>query len=479
MSEVPEAETARWMVWGERFSLPPDRTLLEYSSSIATDKRLWKYDIECSRAHIQAQVASGVLSANDAERLKNGLSAVEAELATGRFRLSESDEDIHVAIERRLGELTGEVAGRLHAGRSRNDQVVTDFRLWVKDACKEAAFAIVELARALESKAVTAGDALVCEYTHLQRAQPIPLAHHLLAHVWPLLRDCERLRAAFRSADTSPLGAAAGAGSSLISDTSVAARELGFGSVFENSVDAVSDRDFAADFLYALAIAHVHMSRLAEELVIWSSEEFGFVELSDSWATGSSIMPQKKNPDVAELARGRTSASIACLLQLLVVTKGLPLAYNRDLQEDKEAAFKSFDTVVGTAKALAGAVSSARFDTDRMRDSVEGSFALATEIVEELVRRGVPFREAHRQIARLVRHLVSERRRLSEVGPNDLEVAGVSVLSAQEVASLRPAEAVSKRRGKGMAGFEPLKVQFEEAEKRLAEIEKWAEKRRG
>ncbi len=465
-------------MWAGRFDAAPDPTMLAYTRSVEVDSRLWKYDLACSRAHVRAQVASGILPPEDAERLLEGLDEVEAEFERGSFAFLESDEDIHVAIERRLGEICGPVAGKLHAGRSRNDQVVADFRMWVKDACVEAVSALLSLAGALEKKARAAGDAPMPEYTHLQRAQPVPVGHHLAAHAWPLLRDCERFMRAFQSADVCPLGAAAGAGSTLISDTRVAAEALGFRSVFENSVDAISDRDFAADFLFACAVAQVHMSRLAEDIVIWSSEEFGFLELADAWATGSSLMPQKKNPDVAELARGRTAGVISRLTELLVVLKGLPLAYDRDLQEDKKATFEAFDTVVGSAGALAGLTSSSSVRLGRMREALEGTFVLATDLAEELVRRGVPFRQAHEAVGRLVRRLVDEGSTLADVDAADLEAAGVEGLSAEEVRSIGVEKALSARRARGTAGTAPLRSQLDSLKRRIEEVEAWVRARR-
>lgn len=461
-------------VWSGRFETSPARGLLEYSSSVGVDRRLWKYDIACSRAHIAAQVASSVLSEDDADALLRGLDAIEAEFESGTFEFSAWDEDIHMAVERRLEEISGGVAGRLHAGRSRNDQVVTDFRLWVKDACKQAASALLGLVDSLRNQALSLGDALMYEYTHLQRAQPVPVAHHLLAHAWPLIRDCSRLERAFECADRSPLGAAAGVGSSLIVDTGVAADALGFGSVFQNSVDAVSDRDFAADLAYACAMAQVHMSRLAEELVIWSSEEFGFVEFSDAWATGSSIMPQKKNPDVAELVRGRAARVISSLTHLLVLLKGLPLAYNRDLQEDKEATFAAVDTVVASGDALAGVVSTARFRTDRMAGGMEGSFALATDLAEALVRRGVPFRTAHRRVATLVRSLAASGRTLRDATATDVADVGITSLTPEEIASISPRSSVEGRTGKGMGGPASLETQLRSLDERVKQIARWA-----
>jgi argininosuccinate lyase len=468
-----EADSFGMPVWAGRFASRPEPRLLEFSTSVETDKRLWHYDIACSRAHIDAQVASGILSREDAETLRAGLDSVEAEFASDEFEFLDSDEDIHMAIERRLGEICGDVAGRLHAGRSRNDQVVTDFRLWTKDASKQAASFLLELAISLRNQARSLGDAVMYEYTHLQRAQPVPVAHHLLAHAWPLLRDCSRFERAYDCADVSPLGSAAGAGSSLITDTRIAADFLGFSTVFDNSIDAVSDRDFAADFIYACATSQVHMSRLAEEVVIWSSDEFGFIEIADEWATGSSIMPQKKNPDVAELVRGRTAGVLGRLSEILVLLKGLPLAYNRDLQEDKAAAFAAADTVMASAEALSRVISTARFRPERMGNSIDDSFALATDVAEELVRRGVAFRDAHRQVATLVRLLVSTKRRLSDAKVSDLEQAGISAMTSEEIASISANGSVKSRTAKGMAGTAPLADQFTAIERRIDEVSRW------
>jgi argininosuccinate lyase len=375
-------------LWAGRLAggLHPD--VLAFTASLEVDRRLLPFDLRASAAHARMLGRQGLIPAERADQICAALAAVEIEPDA-------TDEDVHSAIERLLGELGPWV----HAGRSRNDQVQTAMRLWVKDACDRLAGGVRDLALALLDLADRDGDALMPGYTHGQRAQPIWLGQHLAAHVWSLRRDVARLAGVRATADVSPLGAGALAGSSLPLDPASVAAELGFGAVFENSMDAVSDRDYCAELVFACTLAFVHLSRMAEELVLWTSAEYGFAQLADSAATGSSIMPQKKNPDAAELARGKAGTAIGRLAGLLATLKGLPLAYNRDLQEDKRACFDQVDDLLGALAALRVCVEGLQVDRRRMAAAASDGTTVATDLAEQLVKDGVPFRHAHAEVA--------------------------------------------------------------------------------
>ncbi len=374
--------------WAGRLAggLHPD--VLAFTASLEVDRRLLPFDLRASAAHARMLGRQGLIPAEKADQICAALAAVEIEPDA-------TDEDVHSAIERLLGELGPWV----HAGRSRNDQVQTAMRLWAKDACDRLAGGVRDLALALLDLADRDGDALMPGYTHGQRAQPIWLGQHLAAHVWSLRRDAARLAGVRATADVSPLGAGALAGSSLPLDPASVAAELGFGAVFENPMDAVSDRDYCAELVFACTLAFVHLSRLAEELVLWTSAEYGFAQLADSAATGSSIMPQKKNPDAAELARGKAGTAIGRLAGLLATLKGLPLAYNRDLQEDKRACFDQVDDLLGALAALRVCVEGLQVDRGRMAAAASDGTTVATDLAEQLVKDGVPFRHAHAEVA--------------------------------------------------------------------------------
>jgi argininosuccinate lyase len=389
-------------MWGGRFSGTMDERMARFNNSYPFDSRMWDEDISGSLAWARQLHAAGVITAAELAELTAGLEAVRAEFAAGSFAALASDEDIHSAVERRLGELAGAVAGKLHTGRSRNDQVATDVRLWTLGAIGRADAAARELQAALLAQAEAAGDALMPGYTHLQRAQPILLAHWLLAHFWPLQRDRERLAGCARRAGVLPLGSSALAGTPLRIDRAALATDLGFAEVSANSLDAVSDRDFIAEFLFCAALIGVHLSRLAEDIVIYSTSEFGFVTLDDAYSTGSSLMPQKKNPDSFELLRGKSGRLVGGLMGMLTVLKGLPSTYDKDLQEDKEPLFDAADTLELALPVAAGAIASARFNAERMHAALDDAM-LATDIADYLVERGVPFREAHKVVGALVR----------------------------------------------------------------------------
>ena len=407
-------------LWGGRFAEQTNALVHRYNASIGFDARLYDEDITGSVAWAEGLAAAGLLSAEERDTLLAGLEAVRAEFAAGAFAIAPDDEDIHSAVERRLTEIAGPVGGKLHTGRSRNDQVATDFRLWVMRAGDRLDEAIGDVQRALADSAAAALDLPLPGYTHLQHAQPITWGHWALSHFWPLARDRARFAAARRSAAVLPLGAAALAGAAFPLDRAALAARLGFGDVTANSLDAVSDRDFAAEFLFAAALLGVHLSRLAEQLILFSSAEFGFVRLADAYSTGSSIMPQKKNPDTLELTRGKSGRLIGHLTGFLATLKGLPSAYDKDLQEDKEPVFDAADTLELALPVMAGLLRTLELRPERMAAQLEAGL-LATELADYLVRRGLPFREAHHVVGRVVR--LSEERgvALTELGLAELQ----------------------------------------------------------
>ena len=389
-------------LWGGRFESGPAEALARLSVSVQFDWRLAPYDLLASRAHARVLHRAGLLDDAELDRLLGALDSLTRACRDGSFRPAVTDEDVHTALERGLLERVGSLGGKLRAGRSRNDQVATDLRLYLRDHARLVAARVAELETALLAQAAEHLTTPAPGMTHLQHAQPVVFAHQLLAHAHALARDVSRLRDWDRRAAVCPLGAGALAGSSLPVDPQAVAAELGFDSASPNSMDAVSDRDFAAEFCFTAALLGVHLSRLGEELVLWSSQEFGWVEIDDAYATGSSIMPQKKNPDVAELARGKAGRLIGGLTALLTTLKGLPLTYNRDLQEDKEPVFDAVDTLLLVLPALAGLVSTLRIHAGRISRGASTGFALATDLAELLVRRGTAFREAHEVVGHLV-----------------------------------------------------------------------------
>ena len=451
-------------LWQGRFgSSGPAEELLAYTVSLRYDSRLAADDIAGSKAHVKGLVAAGIITADDGSIVLAALDRVADEIAAGSLAFKPGDEDIHTAVERRVTELAGPAGARLHTGRSRNDQVATDLRLFTKRELRAVARRLLDLQKVLLDRAREAGEAYLPGYTHLQRAQPVLLAHHLLAHGWAFGRDIERLEAARARLDVSPLGAGALAGSSLPLDPALTAAELGFARPFENSLDAVSDRDFVAETLFCLTLAGIHLSRLGEEIVIWSTEEFGFVNLADAYATGSSMLPQKKNPDIAELARGRAGRLIGDLTGLLATLKGLPLSYNRDLQEDKEPLFDAFDQVGGGVAAMAGLMATASWNLDRMQAAADTPFAAAIDLAEWLVARGMPFREAHGVVGGLVRDALERHVPLAEL------VEAHPALGTDALSLLEPGVAVTRRTTPGGAGPVPVAEQVRRFEALLAD----------
>jgi argininosuccinate lyase len=401
--------------WGGRFQKELDAIAARFSASVDVDGRLWPQDIGGSIAHVRMLADQNILSAKDADQIVAALGTIRASIERGDFDWDETKEDVHMNIEAALIDAIGEAGGRLHTGRSRNDQVATDMRLWTRQACGSIIADLDAFLEILVDKADGHVDFLMPGYTHLQRAQPVRLAHHLLAWAEMLDRDRGRLVDAAKRMNESPLGSAALAGTTFPVDREATAKALGFDGPMRNSLDAVSSRDFLLESVSALAICSVHLSRIAEELVLWSSQEFAFMQMSDAFTTGSSIMPQKKNPDMPELVRGKTGRVVGSLVNLLVMLKGLPLAYNRDLQEDKAPVFDAFDTVHDCLAVLSGAIGSATFDKERMKSALQAGFLDATEVADWLAQRGVPFREAHHLTGKLVHQAVQEGKTLAEL----------------------------------------------------------------
>jgi argininosuccinate lyase len=458
-------------LWGGRFAGGPSPELEALSRSTHFDWRLVPYDLAGSRAHANALHTAGLLTDNDHATLVDALSALAQEYAEGSLRPDPSDEDVHGALERLLIDRVGpEVGGRLRAGRSRNDQVATLFKAYLRDEARVVAERVLDLVDALATQARDHLDVVMPGRTHLQHAQPVLLAHHLLAHAWPLLRDVDRLRDwDARVAGDSPYGSGALAGSSLGLDPRAVAAELGFTGSSANSIDGTSARDFVAEFAFVAAMTGIDLSRLSEEVVLWSTAEFGFVRLDDAWSTGSSIMPQKKNPDVAELTRGKSGRLIGNLTGLLATLKGLPLAYNRDLQEDKEPVFDSVDTLLVVLPAMTGLVATLTFDTARLAALAPQGFSLATDVAEWLVREGVPFREAHEVAGACVR-------RCEELGSDlpdltDAQLAEVSPHLTPQVREVLTVEgSVASRTGRGGTAPERVREQLGELTARAREL---------
>ncbi len=447
-------------LWEGRLGGTADE-VMTFTASLPFDTRLAADDLAGSRAHVRGLARAGILDTSEADLLVAALDRVEEEIETGIFTFQPADEDIHTAVERRVTELAGDVGAKLHTGRSRNDQIALDVRLYARRELLAIVQGVLELQAVLLQRAVESGDAYLPGYTHMQRAQPVLLAHHLLAHGWALSRDVDRILHSVVRMDVSPLGAGALAGSSLPLDPDGVSDDLAFGSRFENSLDAVADRDFVAEALFDLALLGVHLSRLGEEVVLWSSEEFGFVALDDAFATGSSMLPQKKNPDVAELARGKSGRLIGHVVAVLTMLKGLPLAYNRDLQEDKEPLFDAVEQVTRALPAMTGLLATAHFDHDRMRAAADGPAAAAVDLAEWMVERGTPFRQAHAVVGSLVRDSIQRGVPLAEL------VQAHPLLGSEAVDLLEPGVAVTRRTSPGGAGPRPVGVQMERFRHRL------------
>ena len=442
-------------LWHGRFEGGPSAELMAFTESLSFDRRLWPDDIAGSVAHVLGLAHAGIITDAEAASIIDALDKVSEELSLETFSFIESDEDIHTAIERRVTELAGPTGAKLHTGRSRNDQAATDVRRWMKRELMVVARRIVDLQSVLLDRARAAGDIYLPGYTHMQRAQPVLLAHHLLAHGWALGRDVERILDAMDRIDVSPLGAGALAGSSLSLDPEFTAHRLGFATAFENSMDAVGSRDHVAEALFVLTVVAIDLSRIGEEFVLWTTEEFGFARLDDAYATGSSMLPQKKNPDIAELARGKAGRLIGNLTGFLATMKGLPLTYNRDYQEDKEPLFDSVDQIRLGLGAVTGMIATATWVPERMQAAADAEATSATDLAEWLVQRGTPFREAHAVVGALVR-----RSSAGEGSFSDL-VASDPTLGADAAALVAPGVSVKRKLTAGGSGPAAVARQIE------------------
>lgn len=446
-------------MWGGRFKEDTDTLVAQFTESVSFDKVLYRYDIKGSKAHAAMLAKQGVLTQKEAETLCNGLDRVQKEIDEGRFVWKTEFEDVHMNIEKRLTELVGAVGGKLHTGRSRNDQVALDFRMFVSDTLNVWIHHAIRLADTLVKQAEANIDLILPGFTHLQPAQPVSLAHHLLAYAWMLKRDVERMNEAAARVRISPLGAAALAGTTYPVDPQSVAREVGFYGVFDNSMDAVSDRDFAIEPMFCASLCMAHLSRFCEDMILWSNPAFGFVRLPDAYSTGSSIMPQKKNPDVAELIRGKTGRVYGALISLLTTLKGLPMTYNRDLQEDKKPFFDVARTLSVSLEVMSGMVGALTFNKDNMRKALARGFVNATELADYLVGKGVPFREAH--------HLTGQAVALAEekgVGLEDLsqdDFKSISKLVGEDIYNVLDfSTAVARRESHGGTGRKSVEEQI-------------------
>ena len=462
----PSGTAQSHKLWGGRFSAGPSPLLEQVNRSIGVDFRLWPFDIRLSQAWAEALGAAGVIPVEESRTLVQGLDAVSRRLAGG-VTPAAADEDIHTLIDRLLHEEVGDPASRLHTGRSRNDQVATATRLWTMDACGRLDRAIRELQEVMLAQAERLGDAIMPAYTHLQRAQPVFAAHWMLSHFWPLSRDRQRVAAAARAASSLPLGSGAVAGSAFPVSRDLLRDRLGFDAISQNSVDAVADRDFVAETLFALSLIGTHLSRLSEDLILFGSGEFGFARFGDSFSTGSSMMPQKRNPDVFEIARGSAARMLGNLTTVLATLKGLPSGYNKDLQDDKRPLFDAVDTMMLVVPAVAGALDEVRFDAARMRAAVSAGL-MATDLADYLVDRGVSFREAHSAVGRLVREAEQAGVELDGL-PTPSFAAAHSTFGADVLDALKPDRSLARRNLPGGTGPDALRDQVQAAKNALQE----------
>jgi len=451
-------------LWHGRFEGGPAAELMAYTESLSFDQRLWPDDIEGSRAHVRGLARVGIITDLERDQVLAALDIVADELGSSRFTFAASDEDIHTAVERRVTELAGPAGAKLHTGRSRNDQSATDVRLWCKRELMVIARRVIDLQTVLLARADAADGVYLPGYTHLQRAQPVLLAHHLLAHGWALARDVDRILDALDRIDVSPLGAGALAGSSLPLDPDGNAADLGFAARFENSLDAVGSRDHVAEALFVLTLIAIDLSRIGEEFVLWTTDEFGFARLDDGYATGSSMLPQKKNPDIAELARGKAGRIIGDLTGFLATMKGLPLSYNRDYQEDKEPLFDAVDQVRLALGAITGMIATATFVPERMQAAADAETTAATDLAEWLVERGTPFRDAHAIVGALIRRTLAGEASLRAL------VSADPALGPEAAALVAPGVSVQRRTTPGGAGPVPVAEQLERFRRRVDQL---------
>ncbi|MEK3890397.1 argininosuccinate lyase [Bacillus sp. FSL K6-3431] len=452
--------------WGGRFSKSPEQWIEEFGASISFDQELVFEDIEGSIAHVKMLGKTNIIPLPESEIIAEGLASLKIKAEAGQLEYSASEEDIHLNLEKMLIKEIGAVGGKLHTGRSRNDQVATDMHLYLKKQVEVIISHINELQVALVEQAKKNVETVFPGYTHLQRAQPVSFAHHLLAYFWMLERDKERFTESLKRIDISPLGASALAGTTFPIDRHYAAELLGFSSVYENSMDAVSDRDFIVEFLSNSALTITHLSRLAEEFILWSSREFNYIELDDTYATGSSIMPQKKNPDMAELIRGKSGRVVGNLMSMLTVLKGLPLTYNKDMQEDKEGMFDTVRTITGSLKIFAGMIETMSVKTDSMEVAVHQDFSNATELADYLAAKGIPFRDAHEIVGKLVLSCINKNCYLLDLKLDELKDACADI-EEDVFTVLSPIEAVKRRNSYGGTGFEQVKKQINKAQQLL------------
>ncbi len=450
-------------LWAGRFSSETDALVHRFNASITVDSRLWPYDIRGSVAHVTMLGRQGIIPETEAELIAEGLRSLADDLESGAVELNPGAEDVHMGVESLLTERLGPVAGKLHTARSRNDQVATDIRLFLRDAIDTIVDRIGAVQHLLVDLAESNSTAYLAGSTHLQHAQPIRLSHHLLAYFWMLTRDADRLLDARKRVNVLPLGAGALAGTTFPIDRHFVAASLGFDSVAENSLDAVSDRDFAVEILAAISLILVHLSRFSEELILWSTPEFGYIIMGDNVTTGSSIMPQKKNPDVAELIRGKTGRVFGDLTALLTIIKGLPLAYNKDLQEDKEPVFDAVDTAVICLEVLCTLLANSTFNADRMAASLRGDFSTATDLADYLVRQGLPFRQAHEVVGKIVGRCVSAGVGLESLTEQDL-IEASPLFHGAPIASLVSASgSADARNSYGGTGRDAIELQLANA----------------
>ncbi|MFD2658059.1 argininosuccinate lyase [Gracilibacillus thailandensis] len=461
-------------LWGGRFTKPTNELVDEYTASISFDKKLAQYDIQGSLAHVEMLAKCEIIPSEDAETIKKGLKVVAEKIKAGEAELTEANEDIHMNVEKLLIDEVGAVGGKLHTGRSRNDQVALDMRLYLRDSLVTLVELLKNLQEALVKQAKANLDTILPGYTHLQRAQPVLFAHHMMAYVSMFERDVERLSDSFKRVNRSPLGAGALAGTTFPIDRHYVAEKLNFDGVVENSLDAVSDRDFVVEFLSNASLTIMHLSRLSEELVQWSSAEFNFVELDDAFCTGSSMMPQKKNPDVAELVRGKTGRVYGNLMGMLTTLKGLPIAYNKDMQEDKEGMFDTMETLKGALALFAPMIETMEVKKENMYAAVAEDFSNATDLADYLVNKDLPFREAHAVVGQVVLHCIQENKYLLDLSLADFQ--SFSELINEDIYDvLSPKSVVNARNVVGGTAKNRVKDQIEQAESRLTEAEAWIE----
>jgi len=453
-------------LWGGRFELPTDKFVDEFNASIHFDKRLYRYDIKGSLAHVEMLAKQGIIHPNEAEIIKSGLLQILDEIEEGKFEFKTEQEDIHMAIESRLKEIVGDVGGKLHTARSRNDQVAVDFRMYMKDMVDEIRKYLKELMETILKKAEENMDVVMPGFTHLQTAQPILFGHYMMAYFQMFKRDYERFSDAYRRLDENPLGSCALAGTTFPIDRFFTTELLGFKKPTENSLDSVSDRDFALEILSAASICQMHLSRISEELIIYMTSEFNFIELSDDYCTGSSIMPQKKNPDVAELIRGKTGNIYGSMISLFTTMKALPLAYNKDMQEDKQPVFRAIDDLIGSLKIMSPMINKMKLKKENMLKAASKGYSTATELADYLVRKGIPFRDAHFIVGQTVKYAIEKNKKLDELTIEELR--GFCDKIENDVYDYINVENAAKNKNSyGGTGIESVKVQIENAKKYL------------